>query len=114
MAIADHASVTAWREGLQRQWGEDVLGAEPGKLDTLLQFCAFVQKSPDALVAHCFLRRRETAERFASVRRRAEVAGWLREFRDRSGLPTAQARALASDVLSFLIHNGVMMHTGML
>jgi hypothetical protein len=63
---------------------------EFGKLESLAGFCAFTGQDPDALVAFCFLRKRVTGKRFASVARRAELA----------------------DVLSFLIHNGVMMNPG--
>jgi hypothetical protein len=48
------------------------------------------------------------------VKRREEVARRLREFRDASGLPEREARTLLNDVLSFLIHGGVLIHPGMI
>ena len=61
----------------------------------------------------CFLRKRASGERFPSVKRREELAEKLRAFREASGLPEREARRLTSDVLSFLIHGGVLIHPGM-
>ncbi len=41
-------------------------------------------------------------------------SGQLREFRDASGLSGTKARKLVNDVLSFLIHNGVLINPGMI
>ena len=65
-------------------------------------------------MAFCFLRRKATGERFGSVKRREEVAERLRAFRDASGLSGTPARKLVNDVLSFLIHNGVLINPGMI
>jgi hypothetical protein len=109
-----YASVAAWRAGLREQWGGDPLAEEPHKLASLERFCAFAGRNPDALVAFCFLRKRDSGERFASVARRAALAEELRAFARESGLAGAEARRTSSDVLSFLIHNGVMMNAGRL
>lgn len=111
--IAEYASVAAWERGLREQWGGDPLGEEPDKLRALERFCEFSGRDPDELVAYCFLRRRATGERFGSVKRREAVAAELRAFRDASGETGTGARRLVSDVMSFLIHNGVLMNPGM-
>ena len=113
-AIGDYPSVVEWRRGLQAQWGGDPLGEDPDKLEALAAFCEFVGKDPDELLAYCFLRRRSTGERFGSIKRREEVAGQLRAFRDGSGRRGTEARKLVNDVLSFLIHGGVLIHPGMI
>ncbi len=112
--VEEYDAVARWKKALAEQWGGDPLAEEPEKLETLRSFCEFVDKDPDALVAFCFLRRKETGERFGSVKRREEVIARLKEFRDASGLTGTKARKLASDVLSFLIHNGVLASAGML
>jgi hypothetical protein len=111
--IEEYESVLAWAKGMRDQWGGDPLAEEPEKLQTLEAFCAFADKDPDELVAFCFLRRRATGERFGSAKRREAVAEQLRAFRADSGLAGTKARKLVSDVLSFLIHNGVLMNPGM-
>jgi hypothetical protein len=111
--LADYESVQGWRDGLAQQWGGDPLAEDPDKLAALESFCSHVGKDPDQLLAFCFLRRKATGERFGSVERREQVAGWLREWRGQSGLSGVAARKRVNDVLSFLIHGGVMIHPGM-
>ena len=111
--IEEYESVGTWRNGLREQWGSDSLEEEPEKLETLAAFCEMIEKDPDELVAFCFLRRKRTGERFGSLKRREEVVEQLREFRNQSGLTGVSARKLVNDVLSFLIHNGVLMNPGM-
>jgi hypothetical protein len=112
--IEEYASIGTWAAGLREQWGGDPLAEEPEKREALEAFCRFLDKDPDELVAFCFLRRKETGERFGSVKRREAVAEQLREFRAASGLSGTKARKLVNDVLSFLIHNGVMINPGMI
>lgn len=107
--VDQYDSVAAWRRGLIEQWGDDPLADDPGKLEALEGFCEFLGKDPDELVAFCFLRKRDTGERFASAARRKEVGATLRSHRDSLGLTGTAGRRLVSDVLSFLIHNGVLM-----
>jgi len=112
--IEQYASVAAWSKGLKEQWGGDPLAEEPEKLAGLAAFCEFDGRDPDELLAFCFLRRKQTGVRFASVERREAVAGQLRAFRTASGLSGIAGRRLISNLLSFFIHNGVQMHTGMI
>jgi hypothetical protein len=112
--IEQYESVATWAKGLREQWGGDPLAEEPEKLETLAAFCEFDGRDPDELLAFCFLRRKETGARFVSVKRREAVAEQLRAFRRASGLSGTDARRLVSTLLSFFIHNGVQMHTGMI
>ena len=111
--IEDFESVAGWAQGLRDQWGGDPLAEDPEKLVSLAAFCEFVDMNPDELLAFCFLRRKATGERFGSQKRREEIAARLREFRDQSELDATAARKRTNDVLSFLIHGGVLIHTGM-
>jgi hypothetical protein len=112
--IEQYQSVATWAKGLREQWGGDPLAEEPEKLEALTAFCQFDGRNPDELLAFCFLRRKETGVRFASVKRREVVAEQLRAFRTASELSGTEARRLTSNLLSFFIHNGVQMHTGMI
>lgn len=112
--VADYESVQGWREGLSQQWGGDPLAEDPSKLEALEAFCTFIDRDPDELLAYCFLRKKATGARFGSAKRREEVVGWLREWRDRPGLTGTAARKRVNDVLSFLIHGGVLVHPGMI
>jgi hypothetical protein len=112
--IEQYESVATWAKALREQWGGDPLAEEPEKLEGLAAFCEFDGRDPDELLAFCFLRRKETGVRFASVKRREAVVEQLRAFRAASGLSGTEARQLTSTLLSFFIHNGIQMHTGMI
>ena len=112
--IEEYASVATWAKGLREQWGGDPLAEDPEKLEALAAFCEFDGRDPDELLAFCFLRRKDTGVRFASVKRREAVAEQVRAYRRASGLLGTEARRLASNLLSFFIHNGIQMHTGMI
>jgi hypothetical protein len=112
--IEQYESVTSWANGLREQWGGDPLAEEPEKLEGLAAFCQFDGRDPDELLAFCFLRRKKTGVRFASVKRREAMVDQLRAFRTASGLSGTEARRLISNLLSFFIHNGIQMHTGMI
>src|SRR5690349_6938780 len=105
MQMEDYGSVKTWRRDLSEQWGGDPLAEEPERLAALERFCAFVGEDPDAIVARCFRIRKSDGERVISAKWRSHYAGKVKEFRDRN----ADAQRLAADVLSFLIHNGVML-----
>ena len=108
-SIDGYETVVTWADSLRRQWGGDPLLEDPDKLEALDAFCEIAGKDPDELVAFCFLRRKETGERFTSQKRRAEVMGKLNDFVAASGLNGTAARRLKSNVISFLTHNGVLM-----
>lgn len=112
LGTRDYETIGVWREGLAKKWGGDPLAEEPAKLDRLMEFCEFAGKNPDELVDFCFLRRKATGERFGSVKRREELIAQLRAFRDARGLSGMAGRRLASDILSFFIHNGVLVNPG--
>ena len=107
--IESYESVAAWREGLHRQWSGDPFAEDPEKLSTLAEFCEFVGRDPDELVAFCFLRKRATGERFASKQRREELVVKLKEFETATGRGV-EARRRRSRVVSFLSHNGVLIY----
>lgn len=104
----EYASVRTWAKALREQWGGDPLAEEPERIEALEAFCDFTGRDPDELVAFCFLRKKDTGQRFGSVKRREEMVRRLRAFREAEGRPTAEARRRQSDILSFLIHNGVL------
>ena len=113
-SIEEFASTRDWASSLREKWGGEPLAEEPEKLEALAAFCAFVGKDPDELVAFCFLRRKATGERFGSVKRREDLVEQIRAFRAASGLSGTKARRLVSDLMSFLIHNGVLINPGMI
>jgi hypothetical protein len=104
--ITEFDTVKAWAEGLRNQWGGDPLTEEPEMLDALVRFCDFVGEDPDAIVGKLFRIRKDDGERVLSVKWRRHYADKVKEFRAQQSVDVGQRRG--SDVLSFLIHNGVL------
>jgi len=108
--IESYASVVAWGAGLREQWGGgDPFAEDPEKLDSLARFCRYTEQDPDALLASCFLRRRATGERFASVKRREALLRQLDAWQADAGWRGLEARRRRNHVASFLSHNGVLL-----
>jgi hypothetical protein len=103
--ITEFDSVKAWAEGLRKQWGGDPLGEEPEMVDALVRFCDFVAEDPDTILSKLFRIRKADGERVLSVKWRKHYADKVKEFRAAQG---AGGQRRGSDVLSFLIHNGVL------
>ncbi len=104
--IEGYESVRTWRRDLSDQWGGDPIAEEPDKLQALARFCEFVGEDPDTIVARCFRLRKSDGEHVISAKWRAHYAEKIREFRELN--QDAESRRLDANVLSFLIHNGVL------
>lgn len=81
---------------------------EPRYREILEAFCARIDKTPDELVAFCFLRKKDTGERFVSVKRRRTVNAWIDEFVADQGWTGKEAVVNANVIRGFLIHNAVL------
>jgi hypothetical protein len=78
------------------------------QLQILEAFCERVGKTPDELVAFCFLRKKATGDRFVSVKRRRTVNAWIDEFVTDQGWTGKEAVVNANVIRAFLIHNAVL------
>ncbi len=78
------------------------------RLELLAGFLAHVGKSADELVEFCFLRKKDTGERFSSVKRRGEVNDWIEEFVAARGWTGKEAVLNGNTLRSFMIHNGAL------
>jgi len=81
-------------------------------LSTLGDFLAHVGKEPDELVEFCFLRKRDTGERFCSVKRRGEVNDWIIAYVTARGWTGKEAVVNGNTIRSFMNHNGAMIQGG--
>jgi len=103
--IAEFDTVKTWGEGLRKQWGGDPLAEEPEMIEALRDFCDFAGEDPDSIIARLFRIRKEDGERVLSVKWRRHYADKIKEFRARGD---GKNQRRGADVLSFLIHNGVL------
>lgn len=104
--ITEFDSVKTWAEGLRKQWGGDPLAEEPEMVDALERFCGFVDEDPDTIVGKLFRVRKADNERVLSVKWRTHYADKVKEYRARTAGSEGQREG--SNVLSFMIHNGVL------
>jgi len=81
-------------------------------LALLAEFSERIGKDPDALVEYCFLRKKETGERFSSVKRRGEVNDWIHDWVTARAWTGKDAVANGNVIRSFMIHNGAMIQGG--
>lgn len=77
------------------------------RIGVLHDFLDAIGSDPDSLVAFCFLRKKETGERFLSTKRRTVVNEQIEAFVQQQGWTGKDAVANGNIVRSFLIHNGV-------
>jgi hypothetical protein len=77
------------------------------RLDVLRGFLASIDTEPDSLVAFCFLRKKDTGERFVSTKRRGVVNEQIDLYVQAQGWTGKAAVANGNIVRSFLIHNGI-------
>lgn len=101
-----------------KQWFASArLESEPAvelqeRLELLGGFLAHIGKSADELVEYCFLRKKDTGERFSSVKRRGEVNDWIEEFVTARGWAGKAAVLNGNTLRSFMIHNGAVIQGG--
>lgn len=105
--LEEYQTVKTWRRDLSEQWGGDPIAEEPERLLALQRFCEFTGEDPDTIVERCFRVRKSDGQRVISNKWRTHYAQKVKVFRDSN--PDPQSSRLAADVLSFLIHNGVML-----
>ncbi|MEU3274570.1 hypothetical protein ABZ639_27315 [Saccharomonospora sp. NPDC006951] len=104
--LSGERSVRHWLSELEPYREERAVTA--ARLAVLGAFCAHAGKSPDELVAFCFLRKRATGQRFLSGARRRAVNGMLEKFVAEQGWIGKDAVSNTNIVRSFLIHNGIL------
>ncbi len=81
-------------------------------LSLLAGFVTYSGKSPDELVEYCFLRKKDTGERFSSVKRRGEVNEWIQDWVAAVAWTGKDAVANGNVVRGFMIHNGAVIQGG--
>ncbi len=99
-------AVQRWVEGLRTQSGVEV-DSEDERLQLLAGFCRATDRTPDEIVESCFLRRRETGERFLSVKRRQAISNEIDRYVESTGHEGHAFVVTSNTLRSFLIHNGV-------
>ena len=109
MSVADlrnHDRIGNWFSGAHH---DELPEADQVRLiEALDGFLAGIGKDPDELVAFCFLRKKDTGEKFLSQKRRVEVNEMIQVWVEKNGWTDKDAVKMANVIRGFLIHNGVL------
>ncbi len=109
--LEEYASVRTWFKGLREQSSVEPAG-DPSRLKLLWEFCAFVDLDPDQLVSACLLIK-EGRETKISIKGRRAMAEKIAQFQTQSAEgDAAERRRRGNTVRSFLIHNGILLQSG--
>jgi len=109
--LEQYGSVQTWFKGLREQSGVDPAG-DPSRLELLQEFCAFVDLDPDRVVTACLLIK-EGRETKISIKGRRAMAERIAQFQaQRADGDAAERRRRGNTVRSFLIHNGILLQSG--
>jgi hypothetical protein len=108
--LRESASVRHWFASARHDAAPDE--QQQRVLALLDDFAGFAGMSPDELVAFCFLRKKDTGERFSSVKRRGEVNDWIEAWVAEQSWTGKDAVANGNVVRGFMIHNGAVIQGG--
>jgi hypothetical protein len=81
-------------------------------LGIVAEFSEHTGKSPDELVAGCFLRKKATGDKFISSKARQAMNEAISEFVAKKGWEGREAVVNGNVIRGFLIHNGVLIQGG--
>jgi hypothetical protein len=109
-ALTDYDSVQTWFDGLRQHWGGDPERDDPERLEILGAFCRFSEREPDEIVSECLLEK--DGEKRIRTKGRQRYADLIAEFQ--AGVEGSRVRRAkwGNTVRSFLIHNGVLLQSG--
>lgn len=109
--LEQYESVKVWFEGLHDQSGVDAK-SDPSRLALLEEFCIFTDLDPDQMVKACLLVK-EGRETRISIKGRRTMAEKIAEFQAKTPSLDSAARARRGNIIrSFLIHNGILLQSG--
>ena len=108
--LLDYASVQTWLDGLRQHWGGDPVSDDPERLPMLEAFCRWVNRDPDQVIKETTMIK--DGERRIRVQGRNRYAALIAEWQDTVEGSRIRKAKWGNTVRSFLIHNGVLLQSG--
>jgi hypothetical protein len=108
--IRQYDTVKTWLQGLREQWGREPEDVE-ARLEALKEFCQFVGRDPDTIIAEC-VREAEGGKRIRLKGRRFYNEK-IAEFQASVGGDSRTRAQWGNTIRSFLIHNGIFLQSGL-
>jgi len=108
--LLEYASVRAWLDGLQQHWGGDPANDDPERLPMLEAFCRYAQRDPDQIIKETTMLK--DGEKRIRIKGRNRYMTLIDEWQ--AGMEGSRLRKAkwGNTIRSFLIHNGVLLQSG--
>jgi hypothetical protein len=109
--LLEYASVQTWIDGLRQHWGGDPVADDPERLPALEAFCRYANVDPDQIINQTTMIK--DGEKRIRTKGRERYVGLIDAWQ--SGIEGSRIRKTkyGNTVRSFLIHNGVLLQSGL-
>jgi len=110
-ALQEYASVRTWLDGLRQHWGGDPVTDDPERLPIMEAFCVHANRDPDQIIKETTMIK--DGERRIRLKGRERYSKLIDEWQAQVEGSRIRKAKWGNTVRSFLIHNGVLLASGM-
>ena len=110
-ALQDYASVRTWLDGLRQHWGGDPATDDPERLPIMEAFCRHANRDPDQIIKETTMIK--DGERRIRLKGRERYSTMIDAWQAQVEGSRIRKAKWGNTVRSFLIHNGVLLASGM-
>lgn len=108
--LLEYATVRTWLQGLRQHWGGDPETDDPERLPILEAFCRHINRDPDQIIKETTMVK--DGQRRIRIKGRNRYAALIQEWQDTIEGSRFRKAKWGNTVRSFLIHNGVLLQSG--
>lgn len=109
--MLEYASVQTWMHGLRQHWGGDPVTDDPERLAMLEAFCRYANRDPDQIIKETTMVK--DGEKRIRIKGRERYSALIDEWQAKQEGSRIRKGKWGNTVRSFLIHNGVLLASGM-
>ena len=109
--LLEYASVQTWLDGLRQHWGGDPVADDPERLPMLEAFCRHANRDPDQIIKETTMIK--DGEKRIRVKGRERYSNLIDQWQASIEGTRIRKGKWGNTVRSFLIHNGVLLASGM-
>ena len=108
--LLEYTTVQTWMDGLRQHWGGDPETDDPERLPILEAFCRHINRDPDQIIKETTMIK--DGRRRIRIKGRNRYAALIQEWQDAVEGSRFRKAKWGNTVRSFLIHNGVLLQSG--
>ena len=108
--LLEYASVVTWIDGLRQHWGGDPATDDPERLPMLETFCRHANRDPDQMIKETTMIK--DGEKRIRTKGRERYGALIDEWQATIEGSRIRKAKWGNTVRSFLIHNGVLLQSG--